>query len=111
MINEQCIEVAEKVWGWKLVPTNFDDPEGTKVWVDDNNNVHPTFGIGDKALREVNSWQGFGRTMEAMRGHPERHTFHIKLQVATTGYLAESTGQSILFEATHLAALEAITND
>ena len=51
--NVQCIQVVEKVWGW--YPSGGDYRDRDRVWC-------TTYNIP----KEVNSWQGFGRTVEAM---------------------------------------------
>ena len=102
MTNSQCIEVAEKVWGWDkkfLINVWMDyGPEGSEfdIWRE------------EYLQEEVNSWQGFGRTVVSMREHPNRNEFFTRSYVAMAGYLAGNTGVNALFEEHHLAALEAI---
>lgn len=79
--NEQC-EVAEKVWG-------IDDPE--PEWI----------------KKEINSWQGFGRTLEAMAGG---NIIIESVAKHYTDYLRGAITKEELWERTHLAALEALKN-
>ena len=58
MIDEHCIAVAKEVWRWEQVG----DPDADELIGD---GFYWTYS---KVKREVNSWQGFGRTMEAMKG-------------------------------------------
>ncbi len=55
MTNSQCIEVAEKVWGWNNLPGIKPMNEWSELQRD------PEY-----LKKQVNSWQGFGRTVEAM---------------------------------------------
>ena len=98
LTNEQCIEVAEKVWGWDL-----------ESWSD----YSDCLTIG----QEVNSWQGFGRTVEAME---EREFSLIKSEAGIEFYNVFKSAEVIIeppakandiITATHLAALEALKND
>ena len=91
---DQCVEVA-KMWGWKRKLFN-----GVPMWMGD-----PTKGswVAEEYLPEmVNSWSGFGRTVEAMiarGGHP--HDI-IKKSCPTS---------ERVIELTHLAALEAVREE
>ncbi len=59
LTNEQCIEIAEKVWGWSIVQVKGT----TDLWhIDLSDDMYDIHAIKNK----VNSWQGFGRTVEAM---------------------------------------------
>ena len=73
MTNEQCIAVAEEVWGWELRDWDASDTE--KYWMEKSSNgawspcSSCEFFISYPAKRStcpleaaVNSWQGFGRT-------------------------------------------------
>jgi len=87
--NEQCIEVAGKVWGCDL--------EGIKRFK-------------PQIIHEVNSWQGFGRTVEAMADqYGSLQVFggwvSFKRTLDKNYEVSDSFG---LIEATHLAALEAL---
>ena len=114
MTNDQCIQVAG-LWGWTLrkdgwyqPTTNLDWPLGLKVCTES----------GIKS--EVNSWSGFGRTVEAM--FQKRYWFepafctehkydcisfvHETLASYPIHYKRDCSED--LIEATHLAALEAV---
>ena len=68
MNQDQCIEVAEKVWGWKVSPYNDDDI--AIRWTEGTFEDGELGGISAKQVffSEFNSWEGFGRTVEAMAG-------------------------------------------
>ena len=99
MTNEQYIQVAEKVWGMRW-------PE----WWHEQ----------DELIKEVNSWQGFGRTVEAMlKKHywfePAFCTEHqydcisfVHETLASYPIHYERNDLEEFIEATHLAALEAV---
>ncbi len=53
LTNSQIIEVAEKVWGW--------DAHNLGKHLDSGSPVD----YEDQLKEEVNSWAGFGRTVEA----------------------------------------------
>lgn len=108
MTNSQHIEVAEKVWGWNPA----DCPYYKKVAEllsdnDDNFKVEAT----DLLRAEVNSWAGFGRTVEAM-AEKGLYFFNIPNEIRHTDYrkviFNKLSDRDIkkLIEATHLAALE-----
>ena len=92
---EQCKEVVEKVWGYKRKDWYHGD-HLLPSYVAPNND--DAFAERDMVEYEVNSWEGFGRTVEAME----------KMGV-TTKELLMATGLhgGNLIKATHLAALEA----
>ena len=71
MTKEQCIEIAEKVWGWEHDDNwRWRGPNGEYV------------GYGDLFCGyEVNSWQGFGRTVEGMA----REKYHLEQIVGACG--------------------------
>lgn len=100
--NEQCIEVAELVWGWDL--------EGELSlrhrFYDDENRRNTRWISPQELVQEVLSWSGFGKTVEAIinkkrGGYPDLH--HAICCGMTDGDIAET-----IITATHLAALEAI---
>ena len=103
LTSEQCIEVAEKVWGWVKHPQGWYYP-GPEIKIDQLN-----YARDEKAYIEsqVNSWQGFGRTVEAMAeegfkfGYSNGVAYFFNEQIQV-----EIEGDMIL--ATHLAALEAM---
>ena len=124
LTNEQCIEVAEKVWGWKCKPR---EDRGWYIFSGiDKFNYEYTYPI-DWLRDEVNSWQGFGRTVEAMFGKGK--CVYISKWISHVGFNCMDTmcmdknhisDEMIddelefpehLWEATHLAALEAMKND
>lgn len=106
--NSQCIEVAEKVWKVKL---NEDKIAFYKQYP-----PYPLIYIKE----EVNSWQGFGRTVEAMaskysmrflgdrfagyQGSHEVKTYSIEQP-------EHWEDMKSLIPATHLAALEAVKKE
>ncbi len=111
MTNEQCIQIAEKIWGWK----KDTDTLGFTTW---------SGGITLHAIstlkREVNSWQGFGRTVEALseRGWDFGADDGVVLfqrdhgnQVHESFYVVSPFKKEQFIEATHLAALEVKKDD
>lgn len=113
MTNEQCIEIAEKVWGWPTIQGYWVNPETEK----------PVFNDGLR--EEVNSWQGFGRTVEAMAekgwafselcgpteedlNNGDRLSFHKFSDDIFYPLEWDNCVPKSLIEATHLAALEAL---
>ena len=110
MTNSQCIEVAEKVWGWERDVRGI-APNTITYYGPETG----TLKREDKIDQEVNSWQGFGRTVEAMAERGilfQGTTFamqgsvgikHIPIRVPDAVNLIRN-----LIEATHLAALEAL---
>ena len=117
--TEQCIEVAE-MWGWKR--KNFDAGYiSTKVdeewWVDERGKRKFIAG-GPRLKQEVNSWQGFGRTLEAMADklnivsiHEYRKFVKSVISAITESVWSRPFHFKHFIEATHLAALEAINNE
>jgi len=66
LTESQYIEVAE-MWGWKKAKFNSADPNSFDCWIDENSQlVCDDTVIDEHASKAVNSWQGFGRTVEAM---------------------------------------------
>ena len=53
-------EVAEKVWGWTL------SSDGNLLEPGSEPHLYNMAYSGDHIMCEVNSWAGFGRTVEAM---------------------------------------------
>jgi len=114
LTNEQCIKVAEKVWGWE---------RHNLILLWDGSYTHNL-----KEIREqIESWQGFGRTVEAMHEGKwllldalmvppcgnRRHTLSFFSDGAGVFYPLDEHGwipgnPTTLIKATHLAALEAI---
>jgi len=124
MTNEQCIAVAEKVWGWtRNEYGNWCESDGHETYIIDS-----SAGDWDKQLeKQVNSWQGFGRTVEAMAkkgsqlcieyddkwgcdelGFSYKAEFYaIKENINSDGSWNPMEPKTLI-EATHLAALEAL---
>ena len=129
LTNDQCIQVAEKVWGWNIQKEQLKD-QGSNYCDIDN-----------WLKGKVNSWSGFGKTVEAMaeRGYfiklkpsiirdiPEQRFERMgvefikpprskdeNLKYGVAGFQLPNMVESVqryrtyLIEATHLAALEAI---
>ena len=102
LTNDQCIQVAEKVWGWV-----------GEFWSEDAWETPDGNGWIGKINDEVNSWSGFGRTVEAIA---ERKVYFIGNgfywwndfghQSVSIEWKSEKPLEII--EATHLAALEAV---
>ena len=93
LTNEQCIEIAEKVWGWKSAKKS-------------------DWRWESYIATEVNSWQGFGRTLESLRAN--RNDTAITIIKGEVGNYLRNDGidsEEELWEATHLAVLEAMKND
>ena len=139
--NDQCIAVAKKVWGWTNDGRYWFDCEGEMIWMPGRGSKLPVSWIytgegstgedeGPIVLRDVFvlSWQGFGRTVEAMAERklnleinringawPERRVVFVMStteMVTTDGHEFTGWPQNLqdnnLIEATHLAALEAV---
>jgi hypothetical protein len=102
LTKDQCIEVAEKVWGWEFDATRS------------NLNILYLCGIQN----QVNSWQGFGRTVEAMADdfHFASDTLFVWFErKGRAGYFSaplfsKTMNMEDFTQATHLAALEAMKN-
>ena len=99
MTNSQCIEVAEKVWGLSVGDIQDEYTEYLCAV------EYQTNETKDEWLRdEVNSWQGFGRTLESVKEVPTMFLLKILLDDRTR----DDWTTDEFIEATHLAALEAI---
>ncbi len=106
LTNEQSIEIAEEVWGWK--------PEtiaGRKVWRESS-----LGGYTADLHYIVNSWQGFGRTVEAMLTRDDLspiQTFKLfdTFVRILLSWLRNEINLQSFWESTHLAALEAIRKE
>jgi len=94
--NDQCIEVAGKVWGCDL--------EGIKRFK-------------PQIIHEVSSWQGFGRTVEAMAEREWAFSDSSSTGICFYSRVGDESEIKVtddwnnprsLIEATHLAALEAL---
>jgi len=126
--TEFAKEVAEKVWGWKKVKNPNELSVGSNhelLYLDGDEEYHLTTHPED----HVNSWQGFGRTVEAMA--PE-YSLRINEIVVffqhidnpdgiwsqsmkgsfAVGYEAtESSYPKNIIKATHQAALDAVKEE
>ena len=99
MTNEQCIEIAERVWGLKTDTrgnheTLWRDPEQTLINL-------------EELLELVNSWSGFGITVGFLheRKLPKRLTDRYK--ALYIDFLRGHLTAEIFIQGTHLVALEA----
>jgi len=110
MTNEQCITVAEKVWG--LDSYQQDTEYQNHQWYG-----HDSFPFEDFIKAEVNSWQGFGRTVEAMAEKKWVLSDSPDGGLCLFSHLGKTRNLDLkddynnpkkLIEATHLAALEAL---
>lgn len=99
--ESQYIEVAEKVWIETL-------PQLEKQYEDSEfYGTYDEFDFNWWLKHQVNSWQGFGRTVEAIQGldagAAKAEILH-ELSEMLHGWIPISD----FIEATHLAALEAL---
>lgn len=119
LTNDQCIKIAVKVWGWDPADCPYFKKAAEQLSTD-SFEVEAT----DLLRAEVNSWQGFGRTVEAMEKigyvfiaddvyvgfHPKelvRCQRHVRgLEAPKYQWSRQFTDDFI--EETHLAALEAL---
>lgn len=104
--NLQCVEVAEKVWGYKQEMAYHGDNYLPSLVL---SNLEP-IAIRD-IQDEVNSWQGFGRTVEALQNQQEiKYMAAIIIKGEIGNYLRRDGIDSVeeLWKATHLAAIEAV---
>lgn len=118
LTSEKSIEVAEKVWGMELIYNEYDHTAPSLV----NYYQFKEGGLNmswhkNKLKREVLSWAGFGRTVEAMAlketgGTQSQRDFAHNMGVRIGNQLSEYINCQIpvdsLWEQTHLAALEAM---
>lgn len=112
MTNEQYIQVAEKVWGWRCSHHHTTNPEYYTFITEIGKRT-----LDMESLRSlVNSWPGFGRTVEAMtkRGlHLIMVGKYVLFRSPDESFVIANRriqipSQGELIEATHLYALEAI---
>ena len=104
MTNDECIEVAEKVWGWESL-------EEYDKWGSPGDDVPIGMHWSIDAIeREIESWSGFGRTVEAMAGK-DQYQFAVDTRVLLEAFIVGAIPKEELWERTHLAALEAIKNN
>lgn len=65
LTNDQCIEIAKRIWGWR--EEIFDEAPEIKYLQRQNENGQWQTVCQIHEVKEiVNSWNGFGRTLEAM---------------------------------------------
>ena len=92
LTNEQCIEVAEKVWGWDKI-----------IWC-----VVPL-------KQEVNSWQGFGRTISnisrILKNEHELEDFMFDAGPNFDSLIKGLITEDEFFELIQTAALEVLKDD
>ena len=106
MTNEQCIAVAEKGWGWKH---RAPDALNLDRWLSPGSepgNYNQEYSADD-LKREVNSWSGFGRTLEKSINPSSIWKFTTILRE----YLDGSLTKEQFIEAIHLVALEAVRKE
>lgn len=110
--TEQSIEIAEKIWGWSRKDQyDFYGKQALKVGLAVS---HDYSDIAFEIQKEVNSWSGFGRTVEAM----EEKGFYLGLNCYQNfGFYKKSKPMAQIdlgggtfewMERTHLASLEAL---
>lgn len=112
LTNSQCIEIAEKVWEWKsriekrgiskVIYRWWDVPDGFEC-------------LDNDLVKMVNSWQGFGRTVEAMDKkffnlvpHDRWFAFYNGEKYVDLNMAPDMEHCKNIIEATHLSALEAL---
>lgn len=114
MTNEQSIEVAEKVWGYRYIEDGagkdwvFEpQPYLIKVWDGGYDEI-----MMPELSEQINSWQGFGRTVEAMlaKGLPLNLTAPDKERPNFSQESVDRICKSMIAK-THLAALEAVRKE
>ncbi|HDZ26679.1 hypothetical protein LCGC14_0650210 [marine sediment metagenome] len=113
MTNEQCIAVAEKVWWWEFDKARALHTDGLVLL--QRTDVDEQVGLIGLRM-DIESWQGFGRTLEAMeaRGFDlginyEPFLCFIKGDISIEIIWGHKMIK--LIEATHLAALEAVRKE
>lgn len=96
--TKQSIQVVTKIWGW------YKAPQG---WYDGDFKIDQLNYAGNEnwwIQNKVNSWEGFGKTMEAMA---RRDRLTIKeFANPYTDYLRSRISEEELFERIQLAALK-----
>lgn len=124
LTNEQCNRVATELWGLYLDGDGRYCEEGAML--PESSSYIFDAGGGTEFLTpenlsdEVNSWQGFGRTVEAMEKFTlclQIHNGWVKFKPQT--HIEQNRNiapphfldSQKLITATHLAALEALKND
>ena len=102
--EELAVQVAQKIWGWERNEYgNWAEPDGSETYIIDSSS--------DDLERFTFSWEGFGRTVEAMRVKGNLGDFDRRVRVMISRLLNELNDKSEFFEATHRAALEAIGDE
>ena len=92
-------EVAEKVWG---LESHYHQIINKYYF-----NIDSHIFYDDDISKEVNSWAGFGRTVEAMEKKSDYNAKHI-LALVVDAWLYDYTGHEGFIKATHQAALDAV---
>ena len=97
MTQDQCSEVATVIWGFTFVNGNFFDEKGQ--WYSNAQDI----GVS------VDSWRGFGRTIEALMSRDMKHTVAVLLYDAAKNY---ETPEKLIesFQTLSLSALEALSS-
>ena len=122
LTNEQCIKVAE-LWGYKVEKGS---PEWGSQWLfftkgSKDDLAHSEWITLDLLQHEIRSWQGFGKTVEAMAEYhpktPLQYNSRVIIANQIETYMHRNTARYMsggndalmkLFETVHMAALEAI---
>lgn len=124
---EKAKEIATKVWGWKTVknPTLINLPEGTIIVIEPGSLPHlvNSYFEPDRLRDEVNSWAGFGRTVEAMADARIDEGYHVSINPNNEVRFYRGVGHEfndiglthpanlnkrLIIKATHQAALDAV---
>jgi len=103
LTESQYIEVAEKIWGWE----RHDHQVGDKYYI----TIDSRILYDDQLHKEVNSWEGFGRTMERFAGDMKYSPkFWALIKPIIAQYLINQADDAVeqFFKQIHLAALEAL---
>ena len=108
LTDEQCIEIAEKVWGWSFhaIPPKENNGRSVKLTTPEGSTCMRINELDRFVSGEVNSWPGFGRTVEAVEAKDNIIIDEVARHFID--YIMGSITKEQLWERTHLAALEAI---
>ena len=117
MTNDQCIEIAEKVWGWGNLNEKYNDDrhEHTR-YLPECVEWEMNYSFGEWIKELVNSWQGFGRTVEAINylywsGKINVDTYNQFIDELVLAMFQVPFNVEVVCRIIHLAALEAIKNN
>ena len=107
LTNEQCIEVAEKVWGWECKPR---EDHGWYTFSGiDKFNYEYTYHI-DWLIGQINSWKGFGRTVERAKRIIDG-IFWAKFTTLYDNFITGRLPKEEFWAQSHLATLEALNEE